>query len=130
MRHIPTKAVKAVIRNSNNEVLFLRRHKLREGPTNWDLPGGLVEEGEDEIPALNREIQEEVQKVAVIGKALGKWSFHRPVDDRTVEVQNYEAFLEDENIELSNEHDEAKWFIEADLKSIAVKDPSIFKALY
>lgn len=129
MREIPTHAVKAVIRNANGEILFLRRHKQREGVTNWDLPGGLVESDEEEISALEREVEEEVRKKITIGRQLGQWSFHRALDDKMVNVQNYEGFLADEDILLSDEHDEAKWIPESDLASISLKDDSILQAL-
>lgn len=130
MTNLPTKAVKAVIRNSKGEILFLRRHKSRGGTINWDLPGGLIEEGEDAIFALQREILEEIGRIATIGQELGTWSFFREKDKKTVEVQNYEATLDSEGIELSAEHDEARWITEEDIKTLVVKDSSILRSLH
>lgn len=52
--------VKAIILNKNQDVLLLRRDNIHapEG-FYWDLPGGLVEEGEEPLLALSREIYEE-----------------------------------------------------------------------
>ncbi|MBC7512384.1 NUDIX hydrolase [Candidatus Saccharibacteria bacterium] len=129
MRDIPTNAVKAVIRNKNDEILFVRRHKKRDGVTNWDLPGGLVEPGEDKTVALNREVSEELGINADIGGHIGTWSFFRPLDGKTVEVENFNATLSSDRLVLSDEHDEAKWFPEKDLSSLALKDLSILDAL-
>lgn len=129
MREIPTNAVKAVIRNSNNEILFLRRHHERDGPTNWDLPGGLRELGEEEVDTLVREVEEELGVVASVDTKIGEWSFHRPLDDKTVSVKNFKTTVESENFTLSEEHREAKWFREKDLSNVALKDVSILSAL-
>lgn len=129
MRKIPTNAVKAVIRNSSDEILFLRRHHKRDGPTNWDLPGGLRELGEEEVEALVREVEEELGVVANVEEEIGEWSFHRPLDGKTVSVKNFKTTVESEDFRLSEEHGEARWFTEKNLSNIALKDTSILKAL-
>ena len=62
-------AVFGVVRNSANEVLMIE-NPLR----GWELPGGRVEEGENLIRALEREIREETGVNAEIGKLLGIYS--------------------------------------------------------
>lgn len=131
---IPTHAVKAVITNEQGDILFLQREgKARaDGKSNWDLPGGLVEEGEEDTIALEREVEEELARKARVGRELGKWSFFRPFDGNTVEVTNYSVTLDTEDANdliLSDEHTAAKFFSRAALLELDVKDPSILEAL-
>ncbi len=131
---IPTHAVKAVITNEQGDILFLQRDgKARaDGKSNWDLPGGLVEEGEEDAVALEREVEEELARKARVGRELGKWSFFRPFDGSTVEVTNYSVTLDTENADdltLSDEHTAAKFVSRAALPELDVKDQSILEAL-
>jgi 8-oxo-dGTP pyrophosphatase MutT (NUDIX family) len=131
---IPTHAVKAVITNEHGDILFLQRDgKARaDGKSSWDLPGGLVEASEDDVAALEREVEEETKRKAKVGQELGKWTFFRPFDGNTVEVTNYAVTLDTDSIDeltLSNEHTAAKFVSRAALADLEVKDPSIFDAL-
>jgi 8-oxo-dGTP pyrophosphatase MutT (NUDIX family) len=131
---IPTHAVKAVITNNQGDILFLQRDgKARaDGKSSWDLPGGLVEVGEDDAVALEREVEEETKRKAKVGQELGKWTFFRPFDGNTVEVTNYAVTLDTTSIDeltLSDEHTAAKFISRAALTDLEVKDPSILEAL-
>jgi 8-oxo-dGTP pyrophosphatase MutT (NUDIX family) len=133
-RVIPTHAVKAVITNTQGDILFLQRNAAGRADmkSNWDLPGGLVEEGEDDVTALEREVEEELRRKARVGQELGRWTFFRPFDGSTVEVTNYAVELDVSDIEaltLSNEHVAAKFVDRALLPELEVKDPSLFRAL-
>ena len=121
---IPTHAAKAVIRNNDNEILFLQRSVGK-----WDLPGGLVEEGEDDHEALRREILEELGLGAKVGAEVGKWAFFRPLDSTTVSVTNYESDLDSGELKLSDEHTSFRWVPEIEVAELEVKDSSIFTAL-
>ena len=98
----------------------------------WDLPGGLVESGEDDEAALRREIPEEIGRKAVsVGPELGRWSFYRPFDGATVEVTNYAVDLDEGDLTLSDEHVALQWVSPEALRvgDLEVKDPSLFDAL-
>jgi 8-oxo-dGTP pyrophosphatase MutT (NUDIX family) len=131
---IPTHAVKAVITNKQDDILFLQRAgKARaDGKSNRDLPGGLVENDEDDTTALEREVEEELKRKAKVGKELGRWSFFRPFDGKTVEVTNYAVTLDTDSIDdltLSDEHIAARFVSRRALPELNVKDPSILEAL-
>lgn len=131
---IPTHAVKAVIKNDQGDILFLQRDgKARaDGKSNWDLPGGLVEDGEEKVGALEREVEEELGRKGKVGRELGKWTFFRPFDNQTVEVTNYSVTLDTDSLDeldLSDEHTAARFVNRADLSNLDVKDPSILQAL-
>lgn len=131
---IPTHAVKAVITNEHGDILFLQRDgKARaDGKSNWDLPGGLVEDGEDDVVALEREVREELKRKGKVDQELGKWTFFRPFDGKTVEVTNYAVRLDTTDIDesmLSEEHIALKFVPRTALSELDVKDPSILAAL-
>ena len=62
-------AVSGLIRHPNGKILLIR--SPRRG---WEFPGGQVEEGENLIEALRREIQEESGVTASIGSLVGVYS--------------------------------------------------------
>ncbi len=128
-RNIPTHAAKAVIKNDEGEILFLQRNPAKGAVPNWDLPGGLVEEGESDQEALSREISEELGVAAVVTGALGEWSFHRPFDGATVQVTNYEATVEENAFTLSDEHVDSKWIPAEEVKNLSIKDESLLEAI-
>ncbi len=133
-KNLPKHAVKAVITNDQGDILFLQRDgKARaDGKSNWDLPGGLVEAGEDDTAALGREVEEELNQKATVGQELGKWTFFRPFDGNTVEVTNYSVTLDATNIDqlaISEEHTALRFVSRTALHELDVKDPSIFTAL-
>src|SRR5512141_452594 len=130
----PTHAVKAVIANDHGDILFLQRNSAGRADmkSNWDLPGGLVEPGEDDTTALTREVEEELGRKAQVGQELGRWTFFRPFDGKTVEVTNYAVTLDTHDIDdltLSDEHVGARFVARAALAELEVKDPSILEAL-
>lgn len=62
-------SVSGLISHPNGKILLIR------GPRRgWEFPGGQVEEGENLIEALQREIQEEAGVTASIGSLVGIYS--------------------------------------------------------
>ena len=53
-------AAKVFVRDDAGNILLLRRSETHPRyPHHWDIPGGFVEEGEDYVTALVREVTEE-----------------------------------------------------------------------
>ncbi|HUC95727.1 MAG TPA: NUDIX hydrolase [Candidatus Saccharimonadia bacterium] len=130
--NIPTEAVKAVIENKLREILFLQRNPSTRDTNNWDLPGGLVEDGELLEIALRREITEELGLEDIeVGERVGEWSFFRPLDGKTVHVTNLKCrLLGGTLIRLKeDEHIAFTWVKRDGATSLRVKDPSLFDAL-
>lgn len=127
----PTHAVKAVIKNEEGKILFLQRKPdpAKKVIPNWDFPGGIVESGEEDKTALHREVQEELSVDSSVGNELGKWTFFRPFDQKTVNVTNYSVEILSSDFTLSDEHVDSKWVTVEEAKCMPVKDPSIFGAL-
>ena len=63
--------MRGIIKNSDDEILILKRHpKCRSDPDTWELPGGKVEEGEFFDDALVREIKEETNLDCTVEEIL------------------------------------------------------------
>ena len=106
--------MRGVIKNTDNEILILKRHpKSKTDPEMWELPGGKVEKGEHFTNALIREIKEETNLDCEVGdfcEAVQNDYMHK----RTVQLIMY---LEDigGDVKISEEHTEFMW---ADLEKI------------
>ncbi len=98
---------KVVVVNENNELLVLRRSETApHGAFTWDLPGGLVNYGEDPAQAAMRETREEtgilldeVRIAAVTAGIAGSY----------IVKFTYVATVEKGAVHLSYEHDRFKW---------------------
>ena len=66
---VHTVVVGCLVRNVSNEVLLIRHHKR-----GWEIPQGRVEEGEDLIAALQREVLEEAGVEIEVGPLAAVWS--------------------------------------------------------
>lgn len=65
--------IKGLIRNSEGKILVLKASLRNHTPDSlpyWDIPGGRVEEGDDPITTLRREIEEEIGVSEVTGPKL------------------------------------------------------------
>ncbi len=78
--------------------VLLARYVPAEGESNWTLPGGRVEQGEDPFDAVIREVAEETGCDAVVERLLGVDSRIIPSADRWVpglsEHQNVGIFYQ------------------------------------
>ena len=64
-----TLVVGCLIHNAHDEVLLIRNHKR-----GWEIPQGRVEEGENLIDAVRREVREEAGVEIEIGPLAAVWS--------------------------------------------------------
>jgi 8-oxo-dGTP diphosphatase len=65
--------VGCLVRNADNEVLLIRHHKR-----GWEMPQGRVEEGENLLDALRREVLEEAGVEIEPGPLAAVWSMLSP----------------------------------------------------
>lgn len=126
---LPIRAVKAVIQNEYGQILLLQRNPKLHSVDNWDLPGGLVEDDENEEQALIREIKEELNIDATIKEKSGVWTFLRQKDQQWVSVQNYICEMSGGSIILSDEHVDYRWILPAEIIGYAVKDISLYSTI-
>ncbi|TWG05273.1 ADP-ribose pyrophosphatase YjhB (NUDIX family) [Streptomyces brevispora] len=71
--------------------VLLARHVSANGESNWTLPGGGVEHGEDPFDAVIREVAEETGCGAVVERLLG-------VDSRVVPAAEARRGIEHQNV--------------------------------
>lgn len=115
----------AVIKNSDNEILLVKRSK----PGGWfTLPGGTVEEGEDIKKCLQRELLEETGLSFNIGKPIWIWqSDHIGKDLLGIVFGTKDIVDKGFDIKLSPEHNKFGWFSIENLFSDESVDPYIKK---
>lgn len=99
-RHIVV--VAALIRDGQNQVLLVRHH--RRG---WELPQGRVEEGEDLLAALHREVLEETGVTVEKESLAVVWSKLSPP---TALIAGFIARYRAGDLTTSDECPEVAWF--------------------
>ena len=105
-------SLKAIIRNKNNEVLV-----VKEKGSQWSLPGGGMEHGEDVHEALKRELYEEVLIDSTFRETL--------VDSATMYLERKEAWLL--WLVFKVEIENLAYGVGEDADEVAFVNPAIFK---
>ena len=105
--HSPIHVVCAVI-EQNGLILCAQRSETMALPLKWEFPGGKIEPGEAEEPALMREIQEELNvKIEILE--------HMPVHDyaytpeKIIRLIPYRCIIKDVSQLQAREHAELRW---------------------
>lgn len=116
---------KAVLLNSDEEILLVRRSKTDiRRPLQWDFPGGIVEKGETLEDSIKREVQEETAiKAESLSPFFSKTENRNWKDDNGDYIENvvfifYTGKIPRSEPKLSFEHDKYLW---TDLKDAAAK---------
>lgn len=108
------KKVAKVLIKKEDKYLVLRRPKdTKRYPNAWDIPGGKLEEGENELEALKREIAEEICTNVKIIKEI--FSFTNEI---SAKIYLAETTCGRCQISLSDEHTEYKWLTLEELKNL------------
>lgn len=103
---------KAVILNSSGEVLLLRRVKTDQNrPGDWDFPGGGIEDDEDFIAGVAREIAEETGLTIRMSDLRLLYAATQlfEANDESITRLLFTATLDTATVRLSAEHDEFRW---------------------
>lgn len=111
----------------NKKVLIAHRNNSGQMANRWEFPGGKVDEGESEIEAIHREMNEEfATEVEVLNKITHSTFIH---NEKENQLEVYLIKLKHDGIEKKyslTEHTEYKWvdyenipkenFVDSDLK--------------
>lgn len=109
--------MRGIIKNSNDEILILKRHpKSRTDPDTWELPGGKMEKDEFFDDALVREIKEETNLDCNVGDLAIALQHDYPYK-RTVQMIMYLDDVEGE-LKLSDEHTDGKYASVEEMKTL------------
>jgi len=118
-------AVYGAIFNEKGEVLIIRRASHDSHPNMWELPGGSMEHGEKVDEGIKREVKEEVGlDVRVRYPILVHSGMSSRVPDEQVVRIVFDCKLLDPNqqITLSPDHVEARWFKLEDKENIVMSE--------
>lgn len=103
--------IKGIIIDKDQGALLLRRDQ--ESGVFWDIPGGRMDNDEDFIETLQRELSEELpgSEVEKVGDLLGSYRLHKDIDGEISLVLLYFAVTAKlpDPIQLSEEHDGSLW---------------------
>jgi 8-oxo-dGTP diphosphatase len=114
--------VKALIKNSKDEYLFMRRSTILAtdvSEPSWDIPGGRIESNEYLPEALKREIQEEVgYEIQSTPMLIAAQDIFVPAKELHVVRLTYTLKEDIDNIALSDEHEEYVWVHESQLETV------------
>lgn len=109
--------MRGIIKNSNGEILILKRHpKSRTDPDTWELPGGKIEAGEFFDDALVREIKEETNLDCKVGDLAIAIQHDYPYK-RTVQMIMYLNNVEGE-FRISEEHTDGRYASIDEIKTL------------
>lgn len=61
-----------VARTTENKLVFIQQFRWGSNELSWELPGGIIDHGEDPVAAGLRELQEETGYVARSGRLIGQ----------------------------------------------------------
>ena len=115
---MPAITTAAVIKKEN---LFLLAKRPAGGSMGgrWEFPGGKAERGESPEEALKREIREEFEVEARVGRRLLSVTFSNK--DKNYRLLVFEVLLETEDLSLL-EHAEIRWIPFPDIGSLDLAD--------
>ena len=110
----------------NDRYLLIKRTKMKKGKENslseyWDIPGGMVEEGETPSAAAIRETKEEVNLDIVIGPILHEDSNYDEAKETVFTRIVYQAELRDgqgENNIILQEDEHSEYRLVKDITEV------------
>jgi 8-oxo-dGTP diphosphatase len=114
-------SVQAIILDGNSSCLLLRRSPdCGSFARQWEWPGGKLDDGEDFVTALVREVREETALAVEITRFAGATSFEMP----TVQVIALcmETKVTSGTLQLSEEHDDFAWVPLADVAQLELAE--------
>jgi mutator protein MutT len=112
----------AIITNSNDKFLLLKRGAKSNNPNLWNFPGGTVDEGEEPLKSATRELYEEA------GITTRNLVFKRVILQPNVKIFFYSRKITNPNIKvkINNESSKYGWFDLDEIKKLKLHKPTQF----
>jgi 8-oxo-dGTP diphosphatase len=107
----PVPAVAALVEDADGKLLLARRAEEPDAG-HWDTPGGFLEENEDALAALKRELREEAGVDVEPGSFFGTYVDYYGGNDESTPVLNlvWEARIVGGELEPADDVAELEWF--------------------
>jgi 8-oxo-dGTP diphosphatase len=118
----PVRVVAAVI-TERGRILACRRAPGRAAAGKWEFPGGKVDADESPEAALAREIEEELGVAVEVGPLLHRSS--TAVGDAVIDLSCFDVRPIGELPRSSTDHDELRWLLPEELRSLDWAEPDI-----
>jgi len=111
---------KVVVLNALNQILLLKRADHLPSPGRWDFCGGGVDKNESPQEAALREVQEE--SGLTVTKLTLLFEENHKEGENDVTLFFYSALADQNDISLSDEHSEYKWFTFQEIEKLQLPD--------
>lgn len=120
--------VTCAILRRDDKILICQRSESMKLPLKWEFPGGKMEEGENKIECLKREIKEELEIEIKVLEELQMVTYHYP--DFSISLYPFLCQIQSGEVKLT-EHAQFKWVHPEDLEQYdwAAADIPIVKEL-
>jgi len=116
--------VRGVIYDNEGRILLLKRSESsKHFKGEWEFPGGKADEGEAFDQALLREVQEEAQLDVSVERLLGATQYD--MSHVKAVLLFMECTAKDNNIRLSEEHQDHTWVSPAELSTMKLTDQMV-----
>lgn len=120
------RCVGAIIHDLDGRLLLVRRANPPAAGT-WSLPGGRVEQGEDDDAAVVREVLEETGLAVEVGAFVGSVQRLAPAGG-LYEIRDFACTVRGGHLAAGDDASAAQWFSADDLAS-ASTSPGLVEAL-
>lgn len=116
---------KAVVLNKSGKILVLQRSKKSGAGGKWSLPGGVLEQNENPIDAIKREIMEETKLEVTDVRPFSFKSYSHEGD--SILIIGYVCKASSDDVVLNWEHDNYQWLTKVEaLKLELTEDGKYF----
>jgi 8-oxo-dGTP diphosphatase len=111
------KVVAAIIYNEENKFLMALKKAGKNLAGYWEFPGGKIEEEEDGLTAIAREIKEELNLELKDIHYLFEYQYQE--NDQTIEITFFRALIDGGKLVLTD-HDEVVWIDEKETNNLKI----------